>query len=428
MPTPTVAPPSKTRELPANLDELVRRAMTGGGIGALKKALADAPTEAAVPPGQPPAPAVTEPRRPLEARPLPAPSLHVTAPNAAETMDSWQELGPLPLEAPELAAVVDPLDALLLATEAAVAARAEPAALIAALRRLRDALPAAEALAATLPEAQLPPEAPAPPDDGPPVRLPPARHPWALALAGVPSGVEVGRLATALEVDLATARAAVLAGGARIVLRSPERAELERRGAALAALGVRWAVLERTDLFAFGPAFALVAADAADVWRVAELPRWGEARPDPSQLPRGSAWPSGEVWLVVSGEVEEKRLRPPAAESRWQRSHYAAANGAGGEARIAVVDLHTDRGVFRVVEGAVDLRLLAGADAAAQRRSIKAFADAVALRWPNAEVQPRRTCAAQARPGDDRRSDGWGAWEEHTRVCRALALAAQSRT
>lgn len=425
MPAPTAPPPPKSRELPANLDDLVRRAMTGGGIGALKKALAEPTLEPGSAPAAPlPTPAAAAPPASV-AKPLPTPQPRAD-PGAsrppAPAHAPWSELEPLPLAQPSPAPTVDPLDALLVAAQEAVAGRAEPASLRAALRRLRNALPAAEALAA---EAAADP---APVDEGPPVRLPPARHAWALALAGVPDGVEVGRLATALEVDLATARAAVLAGGARIVLRAPHRPDLERRGLALAALGVRWCVLERADLLAFGPAYALVAADAAEVWRVAEVPRWGEARPDLSPLPRGSAWPGGDVWLVVSGEVEEKRLRPPAAESRWQRGHYAAANGAGGEARIAVLDLHTDQGLFRVVEGAVDLRLLPGADAASQRRSIKALADAVAIRWPNAEVQPRRTCPAQTRPGDDRRADGWGAWEEHSRVCRALVLAAQSRT
>ncbi|GDX80248.1 hypothetical protein LBMAG42_20590 [Deltaproteobacteria bacterium] len=401
--------------MPANLDELVRRAMTGGGIGALKKALADPAPEPTPPPSAPPTP------------PVPRPEV-APPPTTAPPPDAWTELEPLATAAIAPAPVIDPLDALLLAAQEAVASRAVPADLAAALCRLREALPAAERLAAEALGAESSQETTPAPDDGPPVRLPPSRHAWALALAGVPDGVEVGRLATALEVDLATARAAVLAGGARIVLRSPERAELERRGSALASLGVRWRVLDRAELLAFGAAYALVAAEAADAWRVWEAPRWGESRPDPSQLPRGAEWPSGDVWLIVSGEVEEKRLRPPAAESRWQRSHYAAANGAGGEARIAVLDLHTHEGMFRVVEGAVDLRLLAGAEASAQRRSIKAFADAVALRWPHAEVQPRRTCPAQSRPGDDRRADGWATWEEHTRVCRALAIAAQSST
>lgn len=421
MPAPTVAPPPKTRELPANLDDLVRRAMTGGGIGALKKALAEPPTELGPPPAASSPPVRLPPQ--IAPGPVAAPAaapLPPAAPLPVATEPAraaWRELDPAPVEPPDPPAP-DPLDALLLAAQDALAAREEPAALRAALLRVREALPGADALVASLPAD----------DDGPPVRLPPARHRWALALGGMPSGVEVGRLATALEVDLATARAAVLAGGTRIVLRAPERADLERRGTAVAALGVRFCVVERADLLAFGAAHALVAADAADVWRVSEQARWGESRPDPSQLPRGAACTPADVWLVVPGEVEEKRLRPAAAESRWQRSHYAAANGAGGEARIAVLDLHTEAGVFRVVEGAIDLRLLVGADAAAQRRSIKAFTEAVAARWPNAEVQSRRTCPAQPRPGDDRRSDGWGTWEEHSRVCRALVLAVQSRT
>ena len=48
MPTPTVAPPPKERVLPANFDELVRRAMSGsGGVGELRKALQAKPAPAA---------------------------------------------------------------------------------------------------------------------------------------------------------------------------------------------------------------------------------------------------------------------------------------------------------------------------------------------------------------------------------------------
>jgi hypothetical protein len=164
--------------------------------------------------------------------------------------------------------------------------------------------------------------------------------------------------------------------------------------------------------------------DGIESWRVFDGHRWGETRPDPSQLPRGHAYGAGVVRLLVPGEVEEKRLRAPAAESRWQRAHYAAPNGAGTETRIAVWDLHTDSGIFRLVEGAADLRGVPGIDGSSQRLAQRAFIEALVLRWPAALVEPRRTFPATARAGDPLRADGWAAFEEHSRVCRALTVEA----
>ncbi len=394
MPTPTVAPPPKTRELPANLDELVRRAMTGGGLGALKQAL-----ETTGPAGGPAAAA------------------------------------PDPVVPPVQLPASDPWDALVDAAWRARALKADPTGAAEALAQVRAALDGLEAqvppvrgVGASDAERSPPDPAvgegaeaePPPPDTGPPIRLPPARHAVALAMAAVPAGLEVGRLAAALEVDLATARVAALAGGARIVLRGADRGDLDRRARALEALGIRSRTLTRELLLEAGPATGLVGAEGADAWRVVETARWGENRPDPSQLPHGEVARPGDVWLVVQGEVEEKRLRAPAAESRWQRSHYSAPNGAGGEARISVLDLHTDEGIVRVVEGATDLRGLPGVTAAGNRVALKVLLDAVVLRWPAAHVEGKRTCPATARPGDPLRSDGWAAWEEHSRMCRAL--------
>ncbi len=260
---------------------------------------------------------------------------------------------------------------------------------------------------------------PSPADDGPPIRLPLARHPYALVLGAAPAGLEAARLAAALEVDLATARAALLAGGTRLTLRGADRDALELRRARVCELGVRACVVSRDELRAWGPAAGLVGLDGALAWRTVEAPRWGEDRPDPSQLPRGEPKTPTEVWLVVSGDVEEKRLRAPAAESRWQRGHYAAANGAGSEARVTVVDLYTDVGLFRMVEGAVDPRGLAET-AVPQRQAMRVLLDTVAARWPDAHIEPRRTLLATVRSGNDRRADGWPAWEEHSRGCAAL--------
>ena len=165
---------------------------------------------------------------------------------------------------------------------------------------------------------------------------------------------------------------------------------------------------------AFGPARAVVGVEAAESWRVVDVPIW-EERPDPSQLPRGVAVPVTPT-LLVPGEVEERSIRAAPTESRWQRSRYTVTR-AGGERRVAVLDLHADGRIFRLVEGAVDLRALPGFDPASQRRSLAAFVTLLLERWPDLPVEPRRVCGVSA---DPRAPDGWAEWEEHSRVCRVL--------
>lgn len=395
MPAPTTRAPARERALPENFDELVRRAMTGaGGVQQLKKALEAPPAE---PMGEPVAvlAPVVEPVA-VQPPPPPPPVAEPPAPPPAPAPPA-----PAPPPAP------DPLAELLAAATSAHAARHDPPAVRRALDEVEQALLAARAVVDTQPAEEAA------------VRLPAARHPFGLVVGAPPAGMETGRLAAALEVDLATARAAVLAGGARLTLRSPDREALERRAVELRRLGLRACVVARADLVAWGPAVGLVGLDGAHVWRMVEAPRWGEERPDPSQLPRGNPRVVGRVWLVVPGEVEEKRLRAPAAESRWQRGHYAAPNGAGGEARLSVVDVYTDAGLVRMVEGAVDPKGI-GEGASSQRLAVKSFVESLATHWPEAHTEARRTVLATARPGNDRRSDGWPAWEEHSRACASL--------
>lgn len=416
MPTPTAKPPPKERVLPANFDELVRHAMTGaGGVQQLKKALQATP---------PPEAEAEAPAAPVEAAPAAEagpPALPSPAPVAAAAI-SAAVAGP----AEAASAVVppaavsprppspDPLGELLAAAQRAHALRDDPSALPVVLREVEEALVAARATLPTAAPAAVGPESP---EAG--IRLAAARHPFALVLGAVPAGIETARLATALGVDPATARAAILAGGTRIALRGTDRDLLERRAVHLRAEGLEATVVARTELTVWGPAKGLVGVEGPMAWRIVEASRWGEERPDPSQLPRGTVAAVGAVWLVVPGDVEEKRLRAPAAESRWQRGHFAAPNGAGGEARLAVVDVYTDAGLLRLVEGGFDPRGL-GDGSSSQRLAVKAFLDTLGSRWPDSRVEARRTILSAPRPGDTLRADGWAGWEEHSRACAAL--------
>jgi hypothetical protein len=179
-------------------------------------------------------------------------------------------------------------------------------------------------------------------------------------------------------------------------------------------------VLRAEDLRAYGPVLTLVGVDREGTWRVVEGTLW-RTRPDPTEIPRGVTFVPPEPRLFVVGDVEERRLRAPAAESRWSRARYAAPNGAGGEDRRFVLDVHFDTQVVRLAEGVVGAGALGLADPNASRRAITRFLEALQGRHPRAYEEPSRTCAATPQPGETH-ADGWAAWEEHSRVCRRLYL------
>jgi hypothetical protein len=246
------------------------------------------------------------------------------------------------------------------------------------------------------------------------VILPTGRHPFGLAVWV--SGLDASALAARAAVDLPTARAATAAGGTRVILRAADRADLERRCERLVAAGIGAAVFSASDLRVFGVARSVVAL--APALRVVDTPLW-DAPPDPASLPAGEPLDDGEPWILVAGEVEERRFAGDAEPSRWQRSRFEVGGGVTAESRVAVVDLHTRSFILRIREGACDWRGDPSADPASQRRSLRRFVDTAADRWPALHVEPRRVCEARGRPGDTR-ATGWPAWEEHSRLCRLV--------
>ncbi|MBM4393128.1 MAG: hypothetical protein FJ090_18545, partial [Deltaproteobacteria bacterium] len=196
-----------------------------------------------------------------------------------------------------------------------------------------------------------------------------------------------------------------------------DRADLAARAARLLAAGVAAAVIEREALTASRQAATVTGADSLDVLRVVEAELW-ISPPDPGSLPRGEPWVLTSPTHLVTGEVEVRRLRADVEDSRWQRKHYAAAKGAGGETRLAVLDIHDGGRILRLVEGACEL---ATVQPGSSRVALKALLERLASRWPGARVEPRRVCAAQPVPGDSLREDGWGAWEEHSRAVALLS-------
>lgn len=450
MPTPTVQTPPKERVLPANLDELVRRAMSGQGVGELKKALAQStPRPAAA------SPTAETPAVPAAATPPTAPPAAATAPTAAaetvpagvaETVPAPQGRSSSRAAPTPSAPAPDPFVALVSAASQALAARA--AGQVEATRQalddivrytqearstLGESVLSAASLVASSPvrsgggtePAEVEPNSIEPiPDDEPAprsVRLPPIRHPYALILGQCPAGTETGALAAALSVDLATARNVALATGTRITLRSGEFSELDRRAHSAKKLGIEAVVCTRDQLSEAGPAWAVVGWDRVDQWRILPADLWIDP-PDPQNLPQGEPYALFHPRLLVIGEVEVKRMRAETPDSKWQRRHLAPPKGAGGEVRLSVLDLVSDGRILRVCEGAFDARGIPGADPTSSRRSLKALQEAMIERFPSIRVEPRRICTAAPVLGNSGREDGWAAWEEHSRACAQLVL------
>jgi len=138
-----------------------------------------------------------------------------------------------------------------------------------------------------------------------------------------------------------------------------------------------------------------------------------------TQIPAGAPLALGPPRAFVSGEVEEHRVRPPPAESRWLRARYRASALTGGEDRRFVLDVHYDGAIVRIVEGGIAPNGLPGAEAHAGRRGLARFLETLEAAHPGVPVEPRRTCGASAGDG---RADGWDVWEEHSRLCRRVRV------
>ncbi len=80
------------------------------------------------------------------------------------------------------------------------------------------------------------------------------------------------------------------------------------------------------------------------------------------------------------------------------------------------------------LSGLSDLRGLPGHVSNSAERSLRGLCEAAGLWWPAPEVLPRwsararePTRATEPDASDVVVSTGWAAWEEYTRICRALA-------
>ena len=443
MPNPVVRPVKPAPDV-ANLDALIRDVLRGGDLGQLKKALVEAkaaearPTAppAPRPPAAPPAPPPAAPPRtaPDRVPPPPAPPraaadpLTPLGPATATALAAWRAG-----DYATTAAALETLAAVLAGAQAEVARRLEVAPASASPELLPELLP--ELSADDLEE----PTNPRPtvqsadlgaPELPEPVLLPPIRLANALVLDGLGDPDLAVPLATALQVDVATARSFTATRHTQITLRGDDAPALEARAARVrAALSIDARVYARADVAALAAAVPVLALEARTCRLGAGSP-WLET----SDLLASEGIPTDgpvltldDVALLVLGEVEQRAWREGADGGRWLRQRYGV-DAAGAERRRLVIDLHTPGRILRIVEGMTDLRRLPGGDGTSSRRAIKALLDHAAHRWPGLRVEPRRICAAghaSLGAAGTRLTSGWAAWEEHTRVCRLHRLGAE---
>jgi len=382
LPAPTAAPPPAPRALPADLDQLVQRALSGRAkVSQVEAALLAARESPPVAPTPPASPAV--------------------APPPSAPIDLFTQLHEQLLRA------------------RAAADRGEEAEARAALRQLiRLAEPHAEAKSAALPP---PPTSPAPVL----VALPAMRQAYVLVVEGRGEVARAPGLALALAVDNATARLIAAARCPKVALRGEDSGPLEEAARRVEELaGLAAAVVAREALRdALPPDPVLAFADEG-------LVDLGEGAPwlDPEGAPRGSGRRSalGAVRLVVPGEIVVRRYRKAADRLRGTT---LSSLQESGERRIFVVDLHGEAGFWRLCEGLTDLRGLSGVEAHAQRRSLKGLLERSEALFPGARLFESRICVPSEPPSRRPEEEGlgpqevagWPLWEEHTRLCRVLA-------
>jgi len=258
------------------------------------------------------------------------------------------------------------------------------------------------------------------------ILMPKVRHSMALIVEGMGDPDQGPALAEALGVDGVTARLIAVSRYPRFVFRGEDEVRMTQAAARVReVLGVRAAVVTRDKLLSIGPAVAVTQAITADPLRLEIVDRamWDvDLRAQPGKDPREIV---PTIRLAVVGEIVVHRFRALPQGGRLKHIRENRVQGAGEE-RLAVVDLHTDGGILRVVEGATDLNGFPGHTPSSAVRSLREFVAHLHVQIP---VMTRRVC----QPGLDRpgggavagqagtsQDTGWGAFEEHSRACRLL--------
>ena len=300
LPEPTVAPPSRAEpNLPPDIDQLVKQAMTLGTTYKLR-----------------------------------------------EAMKSHNEAPPQPVETP---AERDPMEILETIREAASEAidafeSESEVEVNTALGRIHEALsqwgPIGDLKTAE------------PTEDEPVICLPKVRRTFGLVVEGVGDVERHTDFVDALGMDGATARMLAIARQPRVAMRGDNRERLEDMALRLRSqAGVSATVIDHTQLRAMGPAWLLHGFESGPM--LVPIHDWAQAFDTPSVASGGRPMTEAPL-LVVPGEVVVMKYRASRGGGRLKHLREGKMQAAS-ELRLALVDLHTEDGIVRILEGHTNL-------------------------------------------------------------------------
>lgn len=237
-------------------------------------------------------------------------------------------------------------------------------------------------------------------------------------------------LGAALHLDLATARLHAAARGPRLVLRHPQREALETRAAQVRErLGLTARTVSREMLLQMPPALCLVSAED---WRlrVTSEPLWRMEADAPLREPPTRVVEVKRVQLILPGVVFVRRFREQAVSRRLTRFGEEGLRGGSLQERTVLellIQTEAQQQLpIRLVEGIADVRGLPGHVDGSTLRSVKAWQGQLELHWPGARNMPRFSARVPDGPvtrvgdGEDVVLSGWPAWEEYSALCRLL--------
>ena len=374
--------------VPEDLDDLVRKALAGGGSrGALRKlqqslGAPPQPVQKAAPrAGEVIAPS----SRPSPRRPPSAPS----PPPRPARRDAWDELAELVEQGRRAGDPTRVLDEL--------AARIE------LMRGATSAVPAPTRMVSATPAR-------------------PAPTGWLLVIDGLGDADRGPVLADALRTDPASARLHALSRSPRVVGRSKDREPLDELAERLRRARIGTSVLAKAALQSPPPPLTLLGFDGRQL-TVAADPLWETGETEGAHTARVDL---PELVLAVPGEVGIKRIKPPRRGGRFERDRRARELG---ERRVAVLDLYAGNQAFRLTVGVTDFHDFPGFDPSSGLRSWKALIDELDELAPGIEVVGKRICRPSEKDvakalqhpegggGDAVEVSAWEDWDEHSRTC-----------
>jgi hypothetical protein len=263
--------------------------------------------------------------------------------------------------------------------------------------------------------------------ESPTIMLPKVRRSFALVMDGLGYVDRHTQLVEALGLDAVTARMLAIARQPRVAMRSDDRARLVAMASTLRdELGIPAVVANRDNLVEVGPA-RLLSSFATGVMAMT-IPDWlGDLH---SVVKGAEGEPVNEPpQLIVPGELVIMRYRATRGGGRLKHLREGKLEAAS-EQRLAIVDLHLQGSILRILEGVTDLSGAPGAIPDGFRRTLRILNE----QWTEQGIRmlEPRTCSpamdsahTRVEEHGGRLTSGWPEWEEHSRSARLLFMNAE---